>query len=149
LTVTAWEEIVLHAVESFPEECCGIILFNGRTDVVRRCTNRQNELHALDPETYPRNATTAYAMDPKELERILEQAEAVGMAIKAFYHSHPNHAAYFSEEDKAFASPFGEPIYPDSVQIVISVFDRVVRNLRAYAWAEERRDFMEVPLRKI
>lgn len=149
LAEPAWQEIVRHAAEAFPEECCGVILINGRTDVVRRCTNHQNELHALDPGTYPRDATTAYAMDPRELERILEEAERSGDTIKAFYHSHPNHEAYFSAEDKAFASPFGEPVYPGCVQIVVSIYDRAVRELRAYAWAEEKKDFVEVPLRKI
>jgi len=147
LTETAWQEIVRHAIEAFPEECCGVILVHGTSDTVRSCANRQNDLHALDPETYPRNATIAYAMDPKDLERILEEVEG-GASIKAFYHSHPNHEAYFSAEDKAFASPFGEPIYPDAIQIVISVFDRAARELRAYAWADEQRDFIEVSLRK-
>jgi len=149
LAQAAWQEIVRHAVEAFPEECCGVILFDRSTEVVRRCTNRQNALHALDPGTYPRDAKTAYAMDPKELEQILGKAEASGAAVKAFYHSHPNHAAYFSAEDKAFASPFGEPVYPGSVQIVISVYDRTVREIRAYVWEEERRDFVEAPLRKL
>jgi proteasome lid subunit RPN8/RPN11 len=140
--------MVCHAIETFPEECCGVILSDGAVDRVRRCVNRQNELHALDSETYPRDASTAYAMDPRELERIVEEGEKRGLAIKGFYHSHPNHAAYFSAEDKVFASPFGEPLYPDAVQVVISVFDRVARDLRAFAWAEERRDFVEVPVRK-
>lgn len=149
LAEAAWREIVRHAVEAFPEECCGVVLFDGKGEVVRRCANRQNELHALDPITYPRDAKTAYAMDPRELEQILQKAGAAGGAIKAFYHSHPNHAAYFSAEDKAFASPFGEPAYPGSVQIVISVYDRTVREFRAYAWKEEGGDFVEVALRKI
>lgn len=151
LTITrkAWEEISRHAGEAFPEECCGLILFNGKSDEVRRCRNIQNELHALDPESYPRNATIAYAMDLKELETIVQEAETSGAKIKAFYHSHPNHEAYFSQEDKAFATPFGEPTYPQSTQIVISIYDRVVKRISAYAWEKEKKDFVEIPLRKI
>lgn len=149
LTQMAWEEISRHAIEAFPEECCGVVLYNGTTDEVRRLRNIQNQLHALDPESYPRDATIAYAMDLKELESITHEAETAGAKIKAFYHSHPGHEAYFSQEDKAFASPFGEPTYPESAQIVISIYDRVVKRISAYAWAGEKNDFVEIPLRKI
>jgi proteasome lid subunit RPN8/RPN11 len=147
LTEKAWEEISSHAMEAFPEECCGVIVDQRGSDNVRRLRNIQNQLHALDPESYPRDATIAYAMDPRELESIVHEAETAGAKIKAFYHSHPGHEAYFSQEDKAFATPFGEPTYPESVQIVISVYDRVVKRIRAYAWAEREKDFVEIPLR--
>lgn len=149
LTQKAWEEISLHAIETFPEECCGVILDKGKTDDVRRCQNIQNDLHALDSKTYPRNATIAYAMDLKELESIIHEAETTGAKIKAFYHSHPNHEAYFSQEDRAFATPFGEPTYPESAQIVISIYDRVVKRISAYVWAREKKDFVEIPVKKI
>jgi proteasome lid subunit RPN8/RPN11 len=149
LTESAWAEISRHAVDAFPEECCGVILdYSGREEV-QRCKNIQNQLHALDPETYPREATIAYAMDPKELEATLDEATAAGARIKAFYHSHPGHEAYFSEEDKAFAMPFGEPTFPETAQIVISIYDRAVRRVCAYAWTDAQNDFGEIPLRKI
>ena len=135
--------ICKHAEEAFPEECCGVILTNGTTDYVQRLNNIQNQLHALDPQTYPRTAEIAYAMDPKELERIIDNAALNGAKLKAFYHSHPDHNAYFSEEDKAFASPFGEPIFPETAQIVISVYRREIRDMRAYIWSEEEKDFIE------
>jgi proteasome lid subunit RPN8/RPN11 len=150
LTATAWAEISRHAADAFPEECCGVILDCGAgREEVRRFKNIQNQLHALDPETYPREATIAYAMDPKELERTIDEAAAAGAKLKAFYHSHPNHEAYFSAEDKAFAMPFGEPTFPETAQIVISIYDRVVKRIRAYGWVETKNDFVEIPLRKL
>ena len=107
LTQEAWTEISRHAQETFPEECCGVIFSAGTTDQVVRVKNIQNRLHALDPQTYSRTATIAYAMDPLELDSVIRQGEERGRRLKAFYHSHPNHDAYFSDEDKAFASPFG------------------------------------------
>jgi adenylyltransferase/sulfurtransferase len=149
LTENAWNEISRHAAESFPEECCGVILFDGKTDEVRRCTNIQNRLHALHPEIYPRDATTGYTMDLKEIEALLQEAETSGAKIKAFYHSHPGHEPYFSQEDRAFATPFGEPTYPDSAQIVLSIYDRVVKQICAYAWNDGKKDFVGIPLKKI
>ena len=148
LTEAAWQQICQHAQETFPEECCGVILNNGTTDQVQRLKNIQNQLHALDPQTYPRTAVIAYAMDIKELEAVMDAAQKNGAKLKAFYHSHPKHEAYFSAEDKAFACPFGEPTFPESAQIVISVYDRQVRGICAYAWSDEQQDFIEVPLQK-
>lgn len=149
LTETAWQEISRHAQESFPEECCGVVLSNGGTDHVQRLRNIQNQLHTLDPQTYPRPATIAYAMDPKELESVIQEAEIAGQSLKAFYHSHPDHEAYFSEEDKAFASPFGEPTFPRTAQIVVSVYKRTVKQICAYAWSEEETDFVEIPVKRV
>jgi proteasome lid subunit RPN8/RPN11 len=149
LSETAREEIAQHAQETFPEECCGIVLSGASGDRVHRLKNIQNQLHALDPQTYPRTAVIAYAMDPVELENVINNAQTGGARLKAFYHSHPNHDAYFSDEDKAFASPFGEPTFPGTAQIVVSIYDRVIKRIGAFAWSEGKKDFIEIPLSKL
>jgi [CysO sulfur-carrier protein]-S-L-cysteine hydrolase len=149
LTQEAWNEISRHAQETFPEECCGVIFSAGESDLAHRLRNMQNKLHALDPQTFPRTAEIAYAMDPLELEAAIQKAQSKGQELKAFYHSHPNHDAYFSAEDKAFASPFGEPTYPDATQIVISVYNRAVKIIRAFAWSAAQNDFVEVPIDRL
>ena len=149
LSAKTIEQISRHSEHTFPEECCGVIFSNGPAERVQGLTNIQNKLHALDPQTYPRTAVIAYAMDPKELEKAIGEAQAGGARLKAFYHSHPNHDAYFSDEDKAFACPFGEPNFPGVAQIVVSVYDRKVKSFRAYAWSDSATDFIEVPVKKI
>lgn len=149
LTAQAWQEISRHAEESFPDECCGVVISNGANERVHRLQNIQNKLHDLDPETYPRTAVIAYAMDPKELELVIDNAARNGAKLKAFYHSHPDHEAYFSTEDKAFASPFGEPTFPAAAQIVVSIYHREVKNMAAFTWSDEQSDFVEVPIKKI
>lgn len=146
LSDQASRDMCRHAEDSFPEECCGVVLTDGKTDYIQRLNNIQNQLHALDPQTYPRTAAIAYAMDPKELEWVIDNAALHGAKLKAFYHSHPDHKAYFSEEDKAFASPFGEPTFPETAQIVISIYNREVKDVRAYAWSPAHNDFIEFPL---
>jgi len=148
LTQETWNEITRHSQETFPEECCGVVLSNGVKDQVRRLENIQNKLHALDPVTYPRAAVIAYAMDPRELESVIDDADKVGAKLKAFYHSHPDHEAYFSTEDKAFAMPFGEPTFPNAAQIVVSVYNRAVKAIKAFAWSDEKKDFVELPIRR-
>lgn len=147
LSAQTIEDISDHARQTFPEECCGVIFSNGATDRVQRLSNIQNRLHALDPLTYPRTAVIAYAMDPKELEKAM--GEAAGAKLKAFYHSHPNHDAYFSDEDKAFACPFGEPNFPGAAQIVVSIYGGAVRRICAYTWSDSANDFVEVAVHKV
>lgn len=148
LKESAWNSIAAHAQETFPDECCGVVFSRVGGDRVVRLKNMQNQLHALDPLTYPRTAVIAYAMDPMELDNVIRQAEAQGERLKAFYHSHPNHDAYFSDEDKVFACPFGEPTFPDTAQIVVSVYDRNVKIIKAFAWSSAKSDFLEVPIQR-
>ncbi len=142
----SWEELCQHAREAFPEECCGIVLGGEETEEVRRITNIQNTLHQKDPLAHPRDATTAYFMDPKELLATLREADTKHLNLKAFYHSHPQHEAYFSAEDKARALFGDEPSYPDSAHLVISLYDGKVKEAKAFAWDPEKKDFVPIPL---
>ena len=146
LSKTAFAAVTTHALETYPEECCGVILGG---DEVHRLVNLQNTLHATDPDTFPRDARTAYTVDPKELETVLEQAERRGLAFKALYHSHPDHDAYFSDEDRACATPFGEPTYPDTAQVVISVMSGRVGRVAVYTWNPAAEDFVETTMTRV
>jgi [CysO sulfur-carrier protein]-S-L-cysteine hydrolase len=141
------DEIDGHALDTYPEECCGAVLGAAEGERARRITNIQGRLHAEDPEKHPRDARIAYFMDPKELYAVLRDGERQETALRVFYHSHPEHGAYFSDEDKARAMAWDEPAYPDAAYVVISVYGREVKDRRAYAWDPDRRDFVEVPLR--
>ena len=131
------DKVRQHALAEYPCECCGIIIGFPETtekDILFRCTNIQDKLHAMDPETHPRDARTAYNIDPRELMKILREAEAKRVSIKAFYHSHPDHDAYFSEEDRKMAMFDGEPTYPDAAYLVVSVYDGKIKDEAWFAW---------------
>ena len=140
-----------HAVSGFPEEVCGVVFASPTGQVVRRLKNIQNELHAQDPEQNPRTATTAYCMDSRELFQVEKQGREPGWSVAIFYHSHPQHDAYFSPTDKGQAS-YTDPIdgsrgptYPGTSWVVVSVYDRVVRDTQAYAWDDAAQDFLVAP----
>ena len=116
-------DICDHAKEQFPDECCGIILHTDTQEFVRPCRNIQNDMHKDDPDAYPRDARTAYIMHSDDLIAIHKEVETQHRQIKAFYHSHPNHEAYFSEKDKSDAMMWGEPAYPGVAYLVISIYD--------------------------
>jgi proteasome lid subunit RPN8/RPN11 len=134
-----------HAESTFPDECCGFVVERDRQLAVVRVTNVQNERHAAYPEQFPRTAAIAYTMGP-EAAPVLVDHDRGRLTIRAIYHSHPQHAAYFSTEDKKQATVWDEPSYPDALQIVLSVIDGTVRDTKAFRWDEATRDFVAVEL---
>jgi proteasome lid subunit RPN8/RPN11 len=145
LTQAILDAIYTDARSSFPHEACGFVVERGGVIEAVRVTNIQNEKHAENPEQFPRDATIAYTMGP-EAAPILVGHDRGALIIRAIYHSHPQHASYFSAEDKKQATVWDEPSYPDATQIVVSVIDGEVRDTKAFRWHEAGRDFVEVPL---
>ena len=135
-----------HAREAYPDECCGLIFErDGREDIVR-ATNIQNELHAQDPDQFPRTAATGYTMGP-EAAPVLIRSERGELRLLAIYHSHPERESYFSQEDRRQAlGARGEPIYPQAGYIVMSVRDREVRATKVFVWDAAARDYVEAQI---
>ena len=143
----AMAEMHRHAVDTYPDECCGLAIAHADGTVsVRAIRNIQDEMHAEDPERYPRTARIAYTGHPGDLRDALQESEAPGNRLAAFYHSHPDHEAYFSDEDVAQATPFGEPSYPDALQIVISIYDGTVAGVKAFRWSGDSETFEETEI---
>ena len=138
------EEIHKHVVEEYPFEGCGIVIGKvGSTnqDILFRCTNIQNKLHEMDPKTFVRDARKAYNIDPKELMKILKEVDSKQLPIKVFYHSHPEHDAYFSEEDARMALFDGEPVYPEASYLVVSIYEKKIRDQALFSWNPETKTF--------
>ncbi|GIW43185.1 MAG: hypothetical protein KatS3mg077_0467 [Candidatus Binatia bacterium] len=147
LAEQVWRAIRAHAEETYPEECCGLVVVREGSPRVVRVRNVQNELHARDPEAFPRTAKTAYSMDYEEVAPLLEDAYRGAIRILAFYHSHPDHDAYFSAEDRAAAEGWlDDPNYAAAVQLVVSVREGKVVDVKAYAWSPQQRDYEPVAL---
>ncbi len=88
---TEYDRIRRHAEETYPHECCGVLLGNmddhARTVVsTARCNNTQA-------------ASDWFNIDPREIVRIQREASAAGQDIIGFYHSHPDDAARWSASD--------------------------------------------------
>jgi len=134
-----------HAVADYPHEACGVILATGSERRLLRCRNIQNELHARDPERHPRDARTAYYLDPRDLLRIAE-LERQGFDVAVIYHSHVDAGAYFSPTDRRQALVEGEPTYPGAVYVVASVMEGRLAAIAGFRWSAEARDFVPVDL---
>ena len=141
VTAEELEAIRRQAVEEYPRESCGVILEQGQLRRLVRCRNIQDELHAKDPQRHPRDARTAYFIDPKDLLRI-GRLEGEGYEVAVIYHSHVDAGAYFSDTDRRQALVSGEPAYPGAVYVVTSVRAGVVDAIAAFRWDAASRDFV-------
>src|SRR3954465_4753603 len=109
-----------HAEAGYPDEVCGLLIGSkdgAAIDEVRRCENRQNVLHAEDPEHFPRDARSAYNLGPKDLF-FLDKSLRGERPVQIIYHSHVKVGAYFSAEDKLAATFEGELLYPVDYLVV-------------------------------
>ena len=101
LSRNQWDELVAHAREEEPNECCGVItLSEGAVTDVRRATNE-------------RASPYGYSLDAASLLAAFNAAEdGNGVAI---YHSHPRSAAEPSQTDINLAE------YPEYLYVIVSL----------------------------
>lgn len=148
LTERELNEIFAHAEEAFPEEACGIVIGkpdDPNTNLVHRCGNLANQYHLDDPIRNPRDAKTAYIMDPKDLLRVQGEADAKGFEFIVLYHSHPDHEAYFSETDRELALFDGEPVWSRLRYLVVSVQNGKVSYFKVFGWDSIEKQFTAEP----
>jgi proteasome lid subunit RPN8/RPN11 len=98
------DEIVAHARETAPQECCGIVTgLDGTATAVERAENEF--AHAM-----------RYRISADEMFRVYKLADARGEEMLAFYHSHPRSEAYPSQTDINEASGL-----PESLHLICSL----------------------------
>jgi glutamate-1-semialdehyde 2,1-aminomutase len=131
------------ALVEYPNECCGVILVRGGERHLMACRNIQDAKHREDPVAFPRTATNAFYMDPRDV-LTFSRREAEGFRVAVIYHSHPNAGAYFSATDIEQAAPRGEAHYPDATYVVVSVVGGDVPAAAAYRWNATGRTFHRV-----
>ena len=83
-----------HGEETYPHECCGVLLGRFEEDGSRVVTST-----ARCGNTRTDSAHNRYNIDPKELVRIQREGRGRGEDIVGFYHSHPDHPARWSSTD--------------------------------------------------
>ena len=151
LTPAELETIQRHASADYPAEACGVLLIrsdpSGQADERRllACRNIQDELHAKDPERFPRTSRTAYYIAHGDLLEI-GRRESEGFEVRVIYHSHVDAGAYFSETDRRNAMVDGSPAYPQATYVVVAVAESRVAETRAHRFSADRQDFVEIPL---
>jgi [CysO sulfur-carrier protein]-S-L-cysteine hydrolase len=99
------DEMVDHAREEAPNECCGMI---GGVD-----GSAARLYRSINAEASP----LRYSIDAADQFRIMREMEDRGEELVAIYHSHTGSAAYPSQTDVNLAA------YPDAVYVIVSLQD--------------------------
>ena len=117
-------EMAAHARETWPEECCGLVIgaAGERFGEVFRCHNDMTALHFQDPRQHPNDGRRAFHMNEHDYLEVARQARQRGREVTAVYHSHVDAGVYFSEVDQEYARAPLFP-FPDADHIVLSLVD--------------------------
>jgi len=108
------DEMIAHAREDAPDECCGIIAGAG---------GRAKKLYrAINAEKSPYR----YSVDAKDLLRIYRDADDHDWEFLVIYHSHTHTEAYPSPTDVRLAS------WPDAYYVLVSLMDEEHPAVRAF-----------------
>ena len=108
------DEIIAHAKEEAPIECCGILAgADGRIMKLYRARNAENSPYR-------------YSVDSRDLLAIWRDADANGWEFVGIYHSHTASPAYPSPTDVRLAA------YPDAIYLLVSLADPSNPVLRAF-----------------
>jgi [CysO sulfur-carrier protein]-S-L-cysteine hydrolase len=108
------DEIVAHARDERPNECCGMV---GGVDGAARTVYR-----AENAEGSP----LRYSIDAKEQFRLMREIEDAGQELVGIYHSHTKSAAYPSQTDVNLAG------WPDAVYLIASLADADAPDVRGF-----------------
>ena len=108
-----YDELLAHAREDAPNECCGLI---GGSDGVAKTVYR-----ARNAEASP----LRYNLDPQDQFRIMTAMDETGEELAAIYHSHTASPAYPSQTDINLAA------YPDALYLIVSLA-KGEKDLRGY-----------------
>lgn len=121
------DEMVAHAREELPNECCGMIAgVDGMATAVHRVANA-----AASP--------LRYEMDPQEQYDVWKAIENDGKELLAIYHSHTKSAAYPSQTDVNQAVA-----WPDQIYVIVSLQDPDAPDVKAYLLKDLRISDVEI-----
>ncbi len=119
-----------HAVEIFPDECCGF-LYGKETDTKRIIEQAIPVLNSKDGDKKRR-----FEISPLDYMKAEQYAILQNTTLLGVYHSHPQHPAIASEHDLAQAMPYFS-------YVILSVMDGKIADTKSWQLNEENTQFAE------
>jgi [CysO sulfur-carrier protein]-S-L-cysteine hydrolase len=118
------DEMVQHALDDLPNECCGII--TGEDGLAVKLYRTRNA------EASP----FRYSIDPRDILKVEREMDEAGLQVLVIYHSHVASDAYPSPTDVRLSQwPGTDPpmdLYPGAHYVLVSLKDRDNPSVRAY-----------------
>jgi proteasome lid subunit RPN8/RPN11 len=96
----AWEVMVAEGRRTFPNECCGAMLgdVEDGVKIVRVAMPLRN--------SFSGSQATFYELSKDDFLSADREAGRLNLNVIGFYHSHPDHDAYFSASDLQHSCPW-------------------------------------------
>jgi proteasome lid subunit RPN8/RPN11 len=91
IAAKAMEAIRAHGADGYPHEICGVMIGPRGEKTVTEVKRARNII--------VERARDRYEIDPHDQIRIEREADAAGLDIVGYYHSHPDHPAQASRFD--------------------------------------------------
>ena len=108
-------DILSHASEDFPNECCGVVATN---DGTAKKVFRAENIH---------HSPNRFEIDGRDVIRMQKEADGQGWELGSIYHSHVKTEAYPSQTDVNFAQN-----WPGMVWLIVSLRDPDQPSTRAF-----------------
>lgn len=122
------DEMIAHAQQDDPNECCGILAgADGQVAQLYRTVNAEG-------------SPFRYTIEPKDLLRVYREIEAKGWDVVGIYHSHTHTQAYPSATDVKLAA------WPGALYFIVSLMDKNRPLIRAFRIDDGRIEEQELQL---
>jgi proteasome lid subunit RPN8/RPN11 len=125
------EKIRQHGVETYPHECCGALLGKDGNGEGREIVAVLGLANQRDDS--PRNR---FSVAPRDVIDADKAAQANGLEVVGWYHSHPDHPAKPSEYDREHAWPWYS-------YVIVKVEKGQAREMTSWRLNEDRKEYQE------
>jgi len=134
ITTILQQRVFTQLQGNYPNEGGGFLLGARTADQVTLTDIRPVVNTFASEEQYHR-----YAMTPADWARLEDEADAAGLIVVGYYHSHPDSPAIPSEYDRVYA-------LPNFCYLITSVRNAQAGECRAWWLSEDRAKFHELTL---
>lgn len=138
LSPNHWQILDRHAEQTYPQECCGLLLGTlenqGLTASVKALQEIWPAENAWTPEYselvpdslgLSRTCRDCYWISPETMLAAQRYCRDQSLAVLGIYHSHPDHPAVPSEMDRVLA-------WPQYTYLILAIHQGRVENARAW-----------------
>ncbi len=114
------DQMLAHAQEEAPNECCGVVAVVSAEDAPMQaaCVRPTRNVHA---------SPKRFEIDGKDVLKAINEFDDAGWEIGAIYHSHTHTAPYPSQTDINFAAK-----WPGVEWIIVGLADPLAPEIRSY-----------------
>lgn len=125
------DDISRHSQETYPEECCGILV--GRDeDGEHIITGSHRADNVAEERRHER-----YLIDEKKLIEVMKAVRGTDTDVVGFYHSHPDYPSRPSGHDTKTAA------WPGYSYLIASVEKNGVESVRSWIMPDGEKEFVE------